>query len=163
SRRASTPIWSAPRRRRAAGPSRRDRGRPPPVGRRNRGARRPKEPALPGAAGLRPRRRRPGRGPGRQPRRGSAARRRRRPRARPSADGRVVRAALESLRRPGLPASARVAPALAADLRGILAERPLRDGVTVRGPYTLIVQRRRALFSSWYEFFPRSEGAHFDP
>src|SRR5699024_8387192 len=82
---------------------------------------------------------------------------------RPSADGPVVRAALESLRSPGLPASARVAPALAADLRGILAERPLRDGVTVRGPYTLIVQRRRALFSSWYEFFPRSEGAHFDP
>src|SRR5699024_6969764 len=80
-----------------------------------------------------------------------------------AAAGPVVRAALESLRSPGLPASARVAPALAADLRGILAERPLRDGVTVRGPYTLIVQRRRALFSSWYEFFPRSEGAHFDP
>ena len=82
---------------------------------------------------------------------------------RPSADGPVVSAALESLRSPGLAPSARVAPALAADLRGILAERPLRDGVTVSGPYSLIVQRRRALFSSWYEFFPRSEGAHFDP
>jgi len=82
---------------------------------------------------------------------------------RPAADGPVVRAALESLRSPGLPASSRVAPALAADLRGILAERPLREGVTVAGPYPLIVQRPRALCGSWYEFFPRSEGAHFDP
>ncbi|MBB5831116.1 alpha-1,4-glucan--maltose-1-phosphate maltosyltransferase [Brachybacterium aquaticum] len=82
---------------------------------------------------------------------------------RPASDGPVVTAALESLRAPGLPASARVAPALAGDLRGILSERPLREGVTVAGPYRLEVQRRRALFGSWYEFFPRSEGAHFDP
>ena len=82
---------------------------------------------------------------------------------RPASDGPVVSAALESLRSPGLPASARVAPALAADLRGVLAERPLREGVTVAGPFSLEVQRRRALHGSWYEFFPRSEGAHFDP
>ena len=82
---------------------------------------------------------------------------------RPASDGPVVRAALESLRAPGLPAAARVAPALAADLRGVLAERPLREGVTVSGPYPLIVQRQRALYGSWYEFFPRSEGAHFNP
>ena len=82
---------------------------------------------------------------------------------RPAADGPVLRAALESLRSPGLPASARVAPALAADLRGILTERPLREGVTVAGPFPLEVQRRRALYGSWYEFFPRSEGARFDP
>lgn len=56
---------------------------------------------------------------------------------RPAADGPVLRAALESLRSPGLPASARVAPALAADLRGILTERPLREGVTVAGPFPL--------------------------
>ncbi|GAA4526082.1 alpha-1,4-glucan--maltose-1-phosphate maltosyltransferase [Brachybacterium paraconglomeratum] len=82
---------------------------------------------------------------------------------RPASDGPLLRAALESLRAPGLPASARVAPALAADLRGILTERPLREGVTVAGPFALEVQRRRALYGSWYEFFPRSEGAHFDP
>jgi starch synthase (maltosyl-transferring) len=83
--------------------------------------------------------------------------------ARPATDGPVVSAALESLRSPGLPVPARIAPALAADLRGILAERPLREGVTVAGPFRLEVQRRRALYGSWYEFFPRSEGAHFDP
>ncbi|WP_264298742.1 maltotransferase domain-containing protein [Brachybacterium tyrofermentans] len=82
---------------------------------------------------------------------------------RPASDGPVVRAALESLRSPGLPASSRVAPALAADLRGMLALRPLREGVTVSAPYRLVVHRRRALFGSWYEFFPRSEGARFDP
>ena len=82
---------------------------------------------------------------------------------RPASDAPVVSAALESLRSPGLPVAARIAPALAADLRGILAERPLREGVTVAGPFRLEVQRRRALYGSWYEFFPRSEGAHFDP
>jgi starch synthase (maltosyl-transferring) len=82
---------------------------------------------------------------------------------RPGGDGAVVRAALESLRSPGLPAAARVAPALAADLRGILAERPLREGVTASPTYCLIVHRRRALYGSWYEFFPRSQGARFDP
>ncbi|MDN5685514.1 MAG: alpha-1,4-glucan--maltose-1-phosphate maltosyltransferase [Brachybacterium sp.] len=82
---------------------------------------------------------------------------------RPRTDGPVVQAALDSLRAPGLPATARVAPALAADLRGLLALRPLREGVTVSGPYRLIVHRRRALFGSWYEFFPRSEGARFHP
>ena len=82
---------------------------------------------------------------------------------RPASDGPVVTTALESLRSSDLPAAARVAPALAADLRGLLTERPLREGVTVSGPYELIVHRRRALYGSWYEFFPRSEGAHFDP
>lgn len=29
--------------------------------------------------------------------------------------------------------------------------------------FPLFVDRKRALFSSWYEFFPRSQGANFDP
>ncbi|WP_114855322.1 alpha-1,4-glucan--maltose-1-phosphate maltosyltransferase [Brachybacterium sp. YJGR34] len=82
---------------------------------------------------------------------------------RPAADGPVVRAARERLVDSGPSAAARVAPALAADLRGVLAERPLREGVTVAGPFELVVHRHRALVSSWYEFFPRSAGAHFDP
>ena len=39
---------------------------------------------------------------------------------------------------------------------------PLRELVTVEGPYPVYVDRARALFSSWYEFFPRSEGATKD-
>ena len=32
----------------------------------------------------------------------------------------------------------------------------------IEGPYHFFVDRERALFSSWYEFFPRSEGAYVD-
>ncbi|WP_050812682.1 maltotransferase domain-containing protein [Brachybacterium squillarum] len=82
---------------------------------------------------------------------------------RPAAEASLLRAAIESLGQTGLSPAARVAPALAADLRGVMAERPLREGVTVSGPHPLIVHRKRALYGSWYEIFPRSEGARFDP
>ena len=45
----------------------------------------------------------------------------------------------------------------------MLAAHPLRELVTVEGPFPLHVDRERALFGSWYEFFPRSEGATEDP
>jgi starch synthase (maltosyl-transferring) len=44
-----------------------------------------------------------------------------------------------------------------------LRAHPLRDFVTSSERYPLWVDRERALFSSWYEFFPRSEGARVDP
>ncbi len=44
-----------------------------------------------------------------------------------------------------------------------LASFPLRDLLTRTEAFPLIVHRQRALFSSWYEFFPRSEGAVLDP
>jgi starch synthase (maltosyl-transferring) len=34
--------------------------------------------------------------------------------------------------------------------------------VTASDDHALLVQRERALFSAWYELFPRSEGAHLD-
>jgi starch synthase (maltosyl-transferring) len=45
------------------------------------------------------------------------------------------------------------------DVLDTLARYPLRDLVTPAGPFALAVERERALFGSWYEFFPRSEGA----
>ena len=45
----------------------------------------------------------------------------------------------------------------------ILERHPLRDLLTVSDWYPLTVHRRRALYGAWYEFFPRSEGATFDP
>ncbi len=44
----------------------------------------------------------------------------------------------------------------------IMRRHPLRDLVTVEGPFPLQVDRRLALYGSWYEMFPRSEGAHVD-
>lgn len=53
---------------------------------------------------------------------------------------------------------ARVAPAFSEEVAEILRATPLRDLVT-RGPvHTVQVERTRALYSSWYEFFPRSTG-----
>src|SRR5690606_24119466 len=47
-------------------------------------------------------------------------------------------------------------------VRAALAEHPVRRFVTASATYPLLVHRREALFSSWYEFFPRSEGARRD-
>ncbi len=53
---------------------------------------------------------------------------------------------------------ARVAPAFSAEVAAILRDTPLRDMVT-RGPqHSVLVERQRALYGSWYEFFPRSTG-----
>ncbi len=46
---------------------------------------------------------------------------------------------------------------------GVLAIWPLRDLVTRSRPLTVFVDRQRALFGSWYELFPLSEGAQLDP
>jgi starch synthase (maltosyl-transferring) len=78
----------------------------------------------------------------------------------PKRDGReAVLAAVDALRDEARPAAARLAAALAPDARAALTRHPLRELVTVSRPLPLIVERRRALFGSWYELFPRSEGA----
>ncbi|MGN5239561.1 alpha-1,4-glucan--maltose-1-phosphate maltosyltransferase [Rhodococcus sp. SJ-3] len=56
----------------------------------------------------------------------------------------------------------RVAPAYSADVTEVLRAHPLRELVTRGRAYTAIVERRRALFGSWYEFFPRSTGGWND-
>jgi starch synthase (maltosyl-transferring) len=43
-------------------------------------------------------------------------------------------------------------------LTEVLAAHPLRDFVSASPRYPVWVDRPRALFGSWYEFFPRSEG-----
>ncbi len=58
---------------------------------------------------------------------------------------------------------ARLSTALAADVLELLERYPLRTLVTTSGPYPVWVDRERALFGSWYEFFPRSIGASLDP
>lgn len=61
------------------------------------------------------------------------------------------------------PAAARLAVLQAPELEALLLAHPLRELVTVEGPYPAYADRPRALFGSWYEFFPRSEGATVDP
>jgi starch synthase (maltosyl-transferring) len=69
----------------------------------------------------------------------------------------ILRAA-DALRDLARPASARLAAALTPEVDKILARHPLRELVTSSQPLPLLVERERALYGSWYEFFPRSEG-----
>ncbi|MBB4683081.1 alpha-1,4-glucan--maltose-1-phosphate maltosyltransferase [Amycolatopsis jiangsuensis] len=52
----------------------------------------------------------------------------------------------------------RVGPALSPEVRQIMHEFPVRELITKGRTLKLWVDRRRAAFGSWYEFFPRSTG-----
>ncbi|MFJ4833341.1 alpha-1,4-glucan--maltose-1-phosphate maltosyltransferase [Streptomyces sp. NPDC088747] len=83
----------------------------------------------------------------------------------PKSKGRrdVLLAAADALRDTARPAPARLAAALTPEVDGILARHPLRELVTSSEPLPLKVERERALYGSWYEFFPRSEGTPDQP
>ncbi|NNN32549.1 alpha-1,4-glucan--maltose-1-phosphate maltosyltransferase [Streptomyces sp. S3(2020)] len=70
----------------------------------------------------------------------------------------VIRAAVSALRDETRPAASRLAAALTPEVDAVLARYPLRELVTVSEVLPLLVERERALYGSWYEFFPRSEG-----
>ncbi|MGW3562406.1 alpha-1,4-glucan--maltose-1-phosphate maltosyltransferase [Streptomyces sp. NPDC000941] len=78
----------------------------------------------------------------------------------PKNDGReAVLQAVDGLRDERRPVADRLAAALAPDVTDVLGRHPLRELVTASRPMPLLVERERALFGSWYELFPRSEGA----
>ncbi|GHF50250.1 alpha-1,4-glucan:maltose-1-phosphate maltosyltransferase 1 [Streptomyces mashuensis] len=78
----------------------------------------------------------------------------------PKSEGRpAVLAAADALRDAARPPAARLAAALAPEVMAALARYPLRELVTASRPVPVLVERERALFGSWYELFPRSEGA----
>jgi starch synthase (maltosyl-transferring) len=70
----------------------------------------------------------------------------------------ALNAAAAALRNSHRPLDERVALALAEPVIRILTADPLRDLVTRGSPHKVWVDRPRALFSSWYELFPRSTG-----
>lgn len=74
-----------------------------------------------------------------------------------------LRAAVEALRDTARAPSARLAGALTPQADAVLAAHPLRELITTTAEFPLRVDRERALFGSWYEFFPRSEGAVVRP
>ncbi|MGY1681226.1 alpha-1,4-glucan--maltose-1-phosphate maltosyltransferase [Geodermatophilus sp. SYSU D01176] len=73
-----------------------------------------------------------------------------------------VAAAAAALRDTSRELPARVAPALAETLQRHLHDHPVRELVTPGPEYEVWVDRPRALFGSWYEFFPRSTGPVVD-
>ncbi len=74
----------------------------------------------------------------------------------------LVSSALEAAGDTGRPVAARLAAMQDPDLGEVLLAHPLRELVSVVGPFPFRADRNRALFGSWYEFFPRSEGATRD-
>ena len=78
------------------------------------------------------------------------------------AQRKTVTDALTAVRDTTRPEPVRYAAAVSPQIEALLAEHPLRDLVTTTGPYPFFADRERALFSAWYEFFPRSEGAYVD-
>ncbi|CAL9588198.1 alpha-1,4-glucan--maltose-1-phosphate maltosyltransferase [Streptomyces sp. enrichment culture] len=80
-----------------------------------------------------------------------------------SEDRRELLAAVDALRDEERPAASRLAAALTPEVDAVLARHPLRDLVTSSDPLPLLVERERALYGAWYEFFPRSEGTPAQP
>jgi starch synthase (maltosyl-transferring) len=83
-----------------------------------------------------------------------------------SETGKAARQTLSSALAAGrdkkLPPQVRLAALTSPEVVAVMQKFPLRDLVSTEGPYPVYVDRTRALYGSWYEFFPRSEGATFD-
>ncbi|MGW3648859.1 maltotransferase domain-containing protein, partial [Streptomyces sp. NPDC000878] len=75
----------------------------------------------------------------------------------------VLLTAAAALRDIERPAPARLAAALTPAVNKVLRRHPLRELVTASEPLALVVERERALYGAWYEFFPRSEGTPAQP
>ena len=80
----------------------------------------------------------------------------RRPAERPNRD--LLFGAANALRDTALPLHARVAPAMFPAVHSIMTERPVRELITRGRSLQVYVDRSRAQYGSWYEFFPRSTG-----
>ncbi len=66
------------------------------------------------------------------------------------------------LRDAAVPALDRLAAASSGEITELTGAFPLRELITRSGRFRVAVHRERALYGSWYEFFPRSEGAVVD-
>ncbi|MFJ6676194.1 maltotransferase domain-containing protein [Actinosynnema sp. NPDC091369] len=77
---------------------------------------------------------------------------------RAAADRRALLEAADALADHTRPAALRAAAALGEPVARVMRDNPIRELLTRGTTYHLWVDRTRALFGSWYEFFPRSTG-----
>lgn len=75
------------------------------------------------------------------------------------ADRGALRDALAGIADTDVTAQARLAAATTPEVLAAIDRVPLRSLVTLSPERTIVVERERAAVGSWYEFFPRSEGA----
>jgi starch synthase (maltosyl-transferring) len=81
----------------------------------------------------------------------------------PAAARTALRALVARMRDRSLTPRERFAGSSDPVIAAIVARWPLRELVTRSRALTVQVDRERALYGAWYEFFPRSEGAQVDP
>ncbi len=74
----------------------------------------------------------------------------------------VLRSAIDAAKDRNRPTGARFAALQSPELAAVLALHPVREMLTIEGPFPAYADRPLALYGSWYEFFPRSEGATRD-
>jgi starch synthase (maltosyl-transferring) len=73
--------------------------------------------------------------------------------------GKPALAAAKDLRRTSADLPLRITRALSHEVRALANEFPVRELITTSHRYEIWVDRPRALYGAWYEFFPRSIGA----
>ena len=78
-------------------------------------------------------------------------------------DASLFRRAAESLADTSSSIEARLASGLSPEIHQAIARQPVRALVTESAAYPIQVEREIAGRAAWYEFFPRSEGAVYDP
>jgi len=71
----------------------------------------------------------------------------------------LARAVARDLRRTEADVPLRITRAMSAEARALAHDHPVRDLITRSPRYSVWVDRQRALYGAWYEFFPRSIGA----
>ncbi len=77
----------------------------------------------------------------------------------PASDAATLFAARKKISDTKLAPLDRLAVVADVEVRSALLRNPIRELVSTYGPFPVKVERQRALYGSWYEFFPRSEGA----
>ncbi|GAB3556187.1 alpha-1,4-glucan--maltose-1-phosphate maltosyltransferase [Arthrobacter tumbae] len=82
---------------------------------------------------------------------------------RPASEKDLFLSTAERLRNRELPIDERLAAGHSPDIVAAVEREPLRDLVTPSRAYPILVEREAAGRGAWYEFFPRSEGASYDP
>jgi starch synthase (maltosyl-transferring) len=75
------------------------------------------------------------------------------------ADADLALAASKDLRRTDVDVPLRITRALSRELRTLAHDHPVQELITRSPRYQVWVDRERALYGAWYEFFPRSIGA----
>lgn len=75
----------------------------------------------------------------------------------------VLRSLIRLLHDGDLPPDVRLAATHDIEVAAIISQFPIRMNADSCGPWPLLVERRRALVGSWYEFFPRSVGSSLQP